>query len=104
MDNSAKLQKKLREKSARRKKNENTSLPTGLPEIPDSMEFMMENLNKMLKTNPQMVQQISKCVSSVMGNKELMESLTQQFQPHVQTNPSNSAVESLDALSNESKQ
>ena len=61
---------------------------------------MLENVNKMLKTNPQMLQQINKCVSTVMENKDLMESIKSQ----VQTNDINSVAESLDALSNESKQ
>ncbi len=94
MENKEKLNAKIRAKSARRKPKQKNQQPG------ESLEMMLENFNKMLKTNPQMVQQISRCVSGFMENKELMESLKQQ----IQTNPSSSPVESLEALSKESKQ
>ncbi len=96
MENKEKLNAKIRAKSARRKPKQKNQQEQG----GESLEMMLENFNKMLKTNPQMVQQISRCVSGFMENKELMESLKQQ----IQTNPSSSPVESLEALSKESKQ
>ena len=100
MDNSSKLKATIRAKSARRKpKSKESSSETSIPQDMDLMS-MLENVNKMLKTNPQMLQQINKCVSTVMENKDLMESIKSQ----VQTNDINSVAESLDALSNESKQ
>ena len=72
----------LREKIKKKRQQRTSPKP---PEIPlfDGGETdivkMMDQVNKILQTNPQMVQQISKCVSNVMGNKELMESLAGQL-------------------------
>ena len=68
---------------------------------------MMDNVNKLLKTNPQMVQQISKCVSSVMNNQGFMESLSGKLEKQIQedqTLDNNSPGESKDASSKESIQ
>jgi len=54
---------------------------------------MMENVNKILKTNPQMVQQISKCVSNVMNNQELMSSLAGQLEKELEPGTSSSSQE-----------
>ena len=45
---------------------------------PDILK-MMDSVNKLLKTNPQMLEQISKCVSNVMNNKDLIGSLKDQL-------------------------
>jgi len=102
MDPQQKLKAKLREKSARRKPKTKDAPPQNV--LPGDLNLMqmMEKVQEMLKTNPQMMQQINTCVSNVMGNKELMESLTSQV--HSQTSSSSSLSESLDALPNESKQ
>ena len=55
---------------------------------------MMDRVNKLLKTNPQMIQQISKCVSNVMNNQELMDSLAGQITNQDQTLESSSLGES----------
>ena len=73
----------------------------GLTDESADIVSMMNKVNKILQKNPQMVQQISKCVSNVMGNKELMESLTSQLG---QTLPSSSEGESKDADAKESTQ
>jgi chromatin segregation and condensation protein Rec8/ScpA/Scc1 (kleisin family) len=85
-----KLKEKLRKKKAERL-NKNDSPLDGETDIVK----MMENVNKILKTNPAMVQQVSKCVSNVMNNKQLMESLLGQFQD--QTLDSNDASPSTAA-------
>jgi len=81
MDNRQKLKSKLRKKKEERL--------LGAASSPFEENFnagetdivkMMENVNKILKTNPQMVKQVSKCVSNVMGNKDLMEKLMGQLQ------------------------
>ena len=81
MDNRQKLKSKLRKKKEERL--------LGAVSSPFEENFnagetdivkMMENVNKILKTNPQMVKQVSKCVSNVMGNKDLMEKLMGQLQ------------------------
>jgi F0F1-type ATP synthase delta subunit len=40
---------------------------------------MLNQMNSMLKTNPDMVNKISKCVSNIIDNKELMENITNQI-------------------------
>ena len=40
---------------------------------------MLNDVNKLLKSNPGMVKKVSKCVNDIMGNKELIESLTKQI-------------------------
>ena len=88
MDNRKKLREKIKQK------RENRSSGT-IPEILDQpdqpalngeMDFvkMMDQVNKILKTNPEMVKQVSKCVSNVMANPDLMKSLVGQVQQDVQ--------------------
>ena len=36
---------------------------------------MMEHVNKLLKTNPDLVKQVSKCVTNVMGDKSLLDKI-----------------------------
>ena len=108
MENKEKLRQKLRKKRNQRtnapEKNKINEDILGEPNIIK----MMENVNKILKTNPQMVQQISKCVSNVMNNKDLMNSLAGQLENQIniqdQTLESKSEGEHLDASGNESKQ
>ena len=65
-------------------------------EQPDIVK-MMENVNNILKTNPQMVQHVSKCVSNVMNNKTLLDSLVKQFQEADQTRDNNEPEEEQEA-------
>jgi hypothetical protein len=74
MDNRQKLNEKIRKKKEARS-GANMDPFNGETDI----SKMMENVNKILKTNPQMVKQISKCVTSIMKNSDLMESLTNQL-------------------------
>jgi hypothetical protein len=100
MENREKLKAKLR------KKKENRSRAAQSMEIPPETDIMkmMENVNKILKTNPQMVQQISKCVSNVMNNKELMETLSSQIVQQDQTLQSKPGSDDADASPKESIQ
>ena len=88
MDNRKKLREKLKQK---RENRTSGSIPV-LPELPDQepslngeIDFvkMMDQVNKILKTNPGMVKQVSKCVSNVMANPELMKSLVGQVQQEI---------------------
>ena len=120
---SIKLKAKLRKKRENRNNNGSSSAPSSAPEPIDKSDLdgifngetdilkMMESVNKILKTNPQMVHQISKCVSNVMGNKNLMDSLAVQLEEQIknenlqdQTLHSKSPDESTEASSNESIQ
>ena len=107
MDQKEKLREKLRKKNKKPVSEE--TFDTGGGDIVK----MMEQINKILKTNPDMVQQISKCVSNVMNNKDLMESITTELESQIktgepvaqdQTLQSNSEGESLDASEKESTQ
>jgi len=104
MDNREKLKEKLRKKRAARKNKETPEPFNGETDILK----MMDQVNSILRTNPQMVQQISKCVSSVMSNKDLMDSLTGQLASELnvqdQTLESNSDEDKLDASPKDSTQ
>ena len=81
MDNRQKLKSKLRKKKEERLLGASSSpFEENFNAGETDIVKMMENVNKILKTNPQMVKQVSKCVSNVMGNKDLMEKLMGQLQ------------------------
>ena len=82
-ENKEKLKANLRKK--RNARSARPSRPTEIPDLSESGNIldMMERVNSILKTNPQMVQQISKAVSSVMNNKDLMESLSGQLETEI---------------------
>ena len=83
-ENKEKLRAKLKAKRERRNGNSSKpSEPLFNESEPDIMK-MMGNINKILQQNPKMVQQISKCVSSVLGNKDTMEALTEQIKNELQ--------------------
>ena len=107
MDNRKKLREKIKQK---RENRTSGSVPvqsdqpdqSDQPTLNNEMDFvkMMDQVNKILKTNPAMVKQVSKCVSNVMGNPELMKSLVGQVQQEIhedQTFDSNELGEELDA-------
>jgi len=102
MENREKLRAKLRKKRDSRK---NGATPEAVDPFNGEMDLMkmMENVNKILKSQPQMVQKISKCVSNVMNNKDLMDSLAKQLETQV-TLESNSEELNREASSNESIQ
>ena len=121
------LQKKLEK---RRNKNNGNSIPEQSTDSTESVDFMkmLNEVNKMFKTNPNMIQKVSKCVNNIMENKELMETLVSKANLDIdndeindqharssfipteiddqtsQTLHSNALAEQLAALSNESKQ
>jgi len=78
------LQKKLEQ---RRNKLQD---PVGASESTDSTESvdfmkMLNEVNKMFKTNPNMIQKVSKCVNNIMENKELMETLVSKANLDIET-------------------
>ncbi len=80
-ENKEKLKANLRKK--RNARSARPSRPTEVPDFDGNILDMMDRVNSILKTNPQMVQQISKAVSSVMNNKDLMESLSGQLETEI---------------------
>lgn len=101
MENREKLRAKLRKKRESRKNG--TTDPVDPFNGETDIMKMMESVNKILKSQPQMVQKISKCVSNVMNNKELMDSLAKQLETQV-TLESNSEEVSREASPKESIQ
>ena len=92
------LKKKLRLKRDSRKQG--TKVPD-LGTIADGNIFdMLNQVNQMLKQNPEMVKKVSKCVNSVFENKTLLESLVKEInhgQCQDQTFASNESSVSADA-------
>ena len=68
------LQKKLENRKNKLQDQGCTSESTDSTESVDFMKMLGE-VNKMFKTNPNMIQKVSKCVNNIMENKELMETL-----------------------------
>ena len=68
------LQKKLENRKNKLQDQGCTSESTDSTESVDFMK-MLNEVNKMFKTNPNMIQKVSKCVNNIMENKELMETL-----------------------------
>jgi len=69
------LRKKLKNKSGK-------SDPEKIDE--DNLFDMLNQVNKMLKKNPQMIKKVSKCVNSIFENKDLMSSLVSEIESNVQ--------------------
>lgn len=73
------------------------------PETQDFMN-MFNQVNKMLKENPEMIKKVSKCVNNIFDNKELMNDLVKEINIQDQTLDKSNPVEQVDAVLNESKQ
>ena len=71
------LKKKLKDKKNHR--TGGTSSIPGLSGTDNDIFNMLNQVNQMLKQNPDMVKKVSKCVSSVFENKGLMESLVNEI-------------------------
>jgi hypothetical protein len=100
MENKTKerLRKKLN------KKKGNTTAETSFSEDNNVVMDMLNNMNKMLRENPEMVNKVSKCVSNIIDNKNLMETLTNEIKNNLtvqdQTLDNNSeTVQSLEPIS-----
>lgn len=99
------LRKKL---AAKKKKARNPNKqqmgdnPFGQSFSEDSIADMITQVNKMLKSNPDMIKQVSKCVNGIFENKDIIESIANNIQD--QTLQSSSEGDLPTAESNESKQ
>ena len=63
---------------------------------------MISQVQKMLKTNPELVNKVSSCVNNLMGNQELMEKLNKEFEKetvHSQTLDTSKSGDNSDAVS-----
>ena len=96
-----KLKKKLKDKKAQRT-GESTNNLNNLEDDTDIFS-MINQVQSILKNNPEMVSKVSSCVNSLMANPEIMEKLHSQIgHASSQTLQSNSSGESSQADSNES--
>ena len=76
MENSSKTKDRLRKK-LNKKKNAKNETNNVIDET--NIMDMLNNMNKMLRENPEMVNKVSRCVSNIIDNKSLMENLTSQI-------------------------
>ena len=86
MDHSSELKKEQLRKKLNKKRAEK-----GLEDIEqvndDSIFNMINQVNKTLKENPEMVKKISKCINNVFDNKDLMSSLISEVETNIVNNP-----------------
>jgi len=86
MDHSSEIKKEQLRKKLNKQRKEN-----GLEDIEqvndDSIFNMINQVNKTLKENPEMVKKISKCINNVFDNKDLMSSLISEVETNIVNNP-----------------
>jgi hypothetical protein len=86
MDHSSEIKKEQLRKKLNKKRVEK-----GLEDIEqvndDSIFNMINQVNKTLKENPEMVKKISKCINNVFDNKDLMSSLISEVETNIVNNP-----------------
>jgi hypothetical protein len=86
MDHSSELKKKQLRKKLNKKRADK-----GLEELEqvddDSIFNMINQVNKTLRENPEMVKKISKCINNVFDNKDLMSSLISEVETNIVNNP-----------------
>ncbi len=99
--NKDKLKQKLKNKKKQRS-SKGTDVPQVNSDSPDILS-MMEQVSSILRTNPDLVKQVSKCVSNVMNDKTLMDSITGKLQTD-QTFDTNVSDDEPDAESKELRQ
>jgi hypothetical protein len=105
------LRKKLKNKKESRSGKKDVT-PDKIDE--DNLFNMLNQVNQMLKQNPNMVKKVSKCVNSIFENKDLMSSLVSEIETNVkesedldqdsQTLDNNSVVPEAEASTKESVQ
>ena len=78
-DKSAKLKAKIKAKKSQRTNKVFNDIPGDL-DSENGILKMMEHVNNLLKTNPDLVKQVSKCVSNVMNDKTLLDTITGKLQ------------------------
>ena len=69
------LKKKIKDKKNSRNKNATREVITD----DDNIFNMLNQVNQMLKNDPEMVKKVSKCVNSVFENKSLLDSLVKEI-------------------------
>ena len=77
------LRKKINNKKNKRAGKEPASSEDPEKVDEDSLFNMLNQVNQMLKSNPNMVKKVSKCVNSIFENKDLMNSLVSEIENNV---------------------
>ena len=109
MDNDSR--KKFKREQLRKKLNKSRGIPnkeTAESIDEDSIFNMINQVNKSLTDNPDMIKKISKSINTVFNNKELMSSLINQVETNINNQDeileTSVEKESLDAVENDSIQ
>jgi hypothetical protein len=63
----------------------------------DNLFNMLNQVNKMLKQNPNMVKKVSKCINNIFENKELMSSLVSEIETNVKDDIQDTDSQTLDS-------
>jgi hypothetical protein len=89
INTNSKTKERLRKKLLKKGKKLNKS-----PEDESETDLfnMLNQVNKMLKENPNMVKKVSKCVSSIFENKDLMSTLTNEIGSKINFDSENSEL------------
>jgi len=99
MDHSSEIKKEQLRKKLNKQRKEN-----GLEDIEqgndDSIFNMINQVNKTLKENPEMVKKISKCINNVFDNKDLMSSLISEVETNIVNNPDSDSDSELESENN----
>ena len=83
------LRARLRKKTARKKRAPVEGAPSNafsgldLPKDSDSLLKMMTAVNQTLQQNPQMLETLSKCMTNMLENTELMDNIKEHITPEI---------------------
>ena len=82
---------------------------TGIPVLDNQQEepdifHMISQVQKILKSNPELVNKVSSCVNNLLGNEEMMKQLNQQIQKESdsQTLDTSTSGDNVEAVSKSS--
>ena len=64
-----------------------------MKETPPDLFNMLNKVNDILRSNPQMAEKVSKCVTTIMENKEIMGTLSEQIKNTVENDDNVTNVE-----------
>ena len=68
----------------RKKLNKKKGTSSPKPSNENNIFDMLNQVNQILKQNPEMVSKVNKCVSTIIENKDLMTKLTSEIQTNIQ--------------------
>jgi len=103
MDSSLKdrLKKKIRDKKNKRSGKESNSEHEKVDS--EKLFGMINEVNQMLKNNPNMVKKVSKCVNNIFENKDLMNTLVSEIENNVKNDSSEMEDQVSQTLDNSSE-